>query len=126
MATEIDIENTALRTDDIKKILEARSQVGHTITTYTNGTPKCFADFCIVLIGDKPKDFDAIMSIKPSDLIFKCPGHFTQAHIAAALGAFKSVTAARKNGWDKEVEQGLSEMNLRINRIKGIVSVWKS
>lgn len=123
MAVEIDIENTCLTKEDIKAILSSRREYQ---TSFHKGAPKRFNDFGIVLIGEKPDNFDDIMSIKPSDLIFKCPQWFTQAHIASALGAFKSVTAARKNGFDKEVEQGMSDIQMRINKVKGVVSVWKS
>lgn len=38
--------------------------------------------------------------------IIKFPEHWTLAHIMHAAGIFKSVSEARKNGWNKPIKPG--------------------
>jgi hypothetical protein len=37
------------------------------------------------------------------------PAHWTMAHIAKETGLFQSVSQARKNGWNRDIEVGYSE-----------------
>lgn len=39
------------------------------------------------------------------------------AHLVAAVGVFKSATQARKNGWDKPIPFGFTEIKVGKNKI---------
>lgn len=86
-------------------------------------------DFCTVLVG-----FDEIedarwhtLMCETADLetrrapIFTAPKSWTMAHILKALGAFKSVSDAKRNGWDKPIPEGFTDHRCRIDRLKGVV-----
>lgn len=51
--------------------------------------------------------------------IFTIPLEWKMCHVLAKLGAFPSVTQARKNGWDKEIPKGCTSILFRIKKIRG-------
>lgn len=61
----------------------------------------------------------------PSGPHFKAPHTWRMPQVLKALGAFKSSTAAAKNGWDLDIEEGFSQFQIRINNIKGVITLHK-
>ena len=90
-------------------------------------------DFCTVLVGwDKLTDerwkADIISTLELETReapVFLAPAGWRMAHILKALGAFQSVGDAKRNGWDKEVEPGMSTHLCRIRKVKGAFVTFK-
>ncbi len=65
-------------------------------------------------IAESVSDFDAEMFMGPFDdtdgPIIRFPSSWTMAHIMHEVGIFKSVTEARKNGWDKPIDRGFQHL----------------
>ena len=61
----------------------------------------------------------------PTGPHFRAPHSWRMPQVLKALGAFKSSTAAAKNGWDLDIEEGVSEFQIRINNIKGVITLHK-
>jgi hypothetical protein len=59
---------------------------------------------------------------EPSDTLLPFEAHETMAHLLARIGKFKSVSEARKNGWDKPVPLGWSEF--RIGKTTNLLEVF--
>lgn len=57
--------------------------------------------------------------------IFFCPWDWRWSKILAALKVFPSAGEAKRNGWDKEVEWGLTDGVVRIKKQRGILTIWK-
>lgn len=51
--------------------------------------------------GPQPED-------EPEDVFIVVPAEATWAHVLAGIGCFPSVSQARKNGWNKPVEDGFT------------------
>jgi len=65
-------------------------------------------DFCF--IGPKfDEQFDRKLFEDNDELIQIQPLWTTMAHLVAHVGIFKSVSEAKKNGWDKPIPSGWSE-----------------
>jgi len=61
----------------------------------------------------------------PKSPLFSAPIGWRMPHVLRALGAFKSATAASKNGWDLDIPEGYSEHQVRIANVKGIICIHK-
>lgn len=61
----------------------------------------------------------------PSGPHFQAPHTWRMPQVLKALGAFKSSTAAAKNGWDLDIAEGVSDFQVRINNIKGVITLHK-
>lgn len=61
----------------------------------------------------------------PTGPHFKAPHSWRMPQVLKALGAFKSSTGAAKNGWDFDIPEGVSEFQIRINNIKGVITLHK-
>ncbi len=48
----------------------------------------------------------------------------SMAHLLAFVGKFKSVSEARKNGWDRPVPKGWSEFKIGKNANQMILYIW--
>lgn len=57
--------------------------------------------------------------------IFTVPVNWRMPHVLKALGAFKSNGDAAKNGWNKDIEEGLHEHLCRIAHVKLAFSTFK-
>lgn len=57
--------------------------------------------------------------LEPSDGPFiPMPHGWTMAHVICQAGIFKSVTEARKNGWDKPIEKGFQTIEFKKRGVK--------
>lgn len=90
-------------------------------------------DFCTVIQGwDKITDdrwkalcIDTMALEDRQAPVFTVPDHWTMAHVMKALGAFKSVGDAKRNGWDKPIEEGHTDHQCRIDRLRGVVLTFR-
>lgn len=82
-------------------------------------------DFGTVYIGSPNKDDRACSDPQKGAPAFTAPAEWTFAHLMAALGAFPSVSQARKNGWNREIPHGCSSVLVRISKIRGEVWIHK-
>lgn len=57
--------------------------------------------------------------------LFVAPWGWRMPHLVKALGAFPSTSAAMKNGWNLDIPDGVSEHALRINKVRGIITIHK-
>lgn len=85
-------------------------------------------DFGTVFVGwdklqtDTQKESALDFSTAPESPLFIVPDEWRMPHLLRALGAFKSASQAAKNGWNKDIEPGITEIVIRINKVRG--SVW--
>lgn len=92
--------------------------------------------FGTVLIGmDKLVDCRWAMDIEKtlelderscSGTLFVCPEDWRMPQLLKAMGVFKSTNDARKNGWDKNIDEGLDFHIVRINKVRGIIWTYKA
>jgi hypothetical protein len=47
---------------------------------------------------------------EPEDVFVVVPAEATWAHVLAGIGCFPSISQARKNGWNKPIEDGFTPM----------------
>lgn len=82
-------------------------------------------DFGTILINSNIEN-DEFGFVAIPGMVFSAPSEWTMAHIMKALGAFKSVGDARRNGWNTEIEIGFFPIVVRLNKIQGIIWIWKA
>jgi hypothetical protein len=100
---------------------------------FIKGSLRKMVDYGTVFIVDPeilpldPLAVDLVvsMSTTPEGPHFSAPLHWRMPQVLKALGAFKSATAAMKNGWDLDIPEGYSEHQIRINNVKGVICVHK-
>lgn len=81
------------------------------------------AEFCF--IGPKCEESDKTMLFAPTDeLLPIMETDVSMAHILARIGKFKSIKDAKRNGWDKSIPLGWTEVTIGkgINRVD--VHIW--
>ena len=65
-------------------------------------------------IAEGVNQFDSDMFMGPFDEsdgpVIRFPKDWTMAHIMHAAGIFKSVSEARKNGWNKPIDRGFQHL----------------
>lgn len=91
------------------------------------------ADFATVLVGwgqvTDERWRESILSMLALEVrqapIFTAPEGWRMAHILKALGSFASVGDAKRNGWDKEVPEGVTDHICRIRKVKGAVLTFR-
>lgn len=116
--TPINLENTSF---------ELKEMVHHVPSTLAFKGEKLrpFQDFGTVFIGTVP-DEDKEMSIpQPGAPTFTAPENWRMPQLLRALGAFKSASAAAKNGWDMDIPEGCSSFVVKINKVKGEIWIHK-
>lgn len=97
-----------------------------TAMCWVKGKPTQLVDFGTVIVGEVDQVPDFVFSGEPGELRFMVPDHWRLCHVLAALKAFPSVGQARKNGWDKEIPEGMSQFVFRLNKVKGSITTWKA
>jgi hypothetical protein len=78
-----------------------------------------------VLVGDTP-DSDKELFFGPleeSDVWIKLSSDARWPDVMAAAGIFTSKSQARKNGWDKDIDEGFTD--IRVGKLKHRVTVLK-
>lgn len=121
----IDLENTVF---DPSQVIEDLP----TTLEFKGGTPgktdqlRPFRDLGTVFIGNIPKE-DKDMSLPQKGApVFTAPEHWRMPQLLRALGAFKSATAASKNGWDMDIPEGISHFLVKIRKVKSEIWIHKN
>lgn len=66
-----------------------------------------------VLIGECHVSWvETLFDPREDEFFLRVPIEMTWAHLLAALKCFPSVSQARKNGWNKEITEGWSEVTI--------------
>jgi hypothetical protein len=55
----------------------------------------------------------------------RAPVGWKMNHLARSLGMFDSASQAAKNGWGMEIPNGFSQHVIRINKLKGVITIFK-
>ena len=64
-----------------------------------------------ILIGECHDSWiETLFDPQEGEFFIRVPEAMTWAHLLAALKCFPSISQARKNGWDKEIPEGWSEI----------------
>lgn len=70
-------------------------------------------------------------NVRPTDLatlgceqdeIVEIEDHWIMAHVLSEVGIFPSVGQARKNGWNKPIPDGWTQ--LTVGKLKHIICIW--
>ena len=117
--TPINLTNTQFQ---LKSVVD--SNWNFTCLIWKNGVIS-MPDFGTVLVEGHFTEEDIEWVIGESSPIFLCPPEWRMPQLLRALGAFESATGAAKNGWDREIGKGLVDNQIRINKIKGIITTFK-
>jgi hypothetical protein len=129
MKTLIDLSTTIL---DFPSVVQTTNETISLLNKEKTGLVR-FPHACTVLVGwnaitDERWKSDIAETLHlettPSP-IFTAPANWRMPHVLKALGAFKSNGDAAKNGWNKDVEEGLHEHQCRIAHIKLSFSTYK-
>jgi hypothetical protein len=119
--TMISLENTVFQLSAVVKELPRT-------VSFQKGKFTAITDFGTVFIGldkasAKARDGILLCSAPQSGApCFTAPEEWRMPQLLRALGAFKSGAQAAKNGWNKEIEPGITEIQIRINKVRG--SLW--
>ena len=128
MKTWIDLEKTVF---DFPRI------VGEHLETCTvwdaSGRLIRVSDFATVIVGwgqiSDVRWQESIISTLELETrqapIFTAPEGWRMAHVLKALGAFASVGEAKRNGWDKEIPEGVTDHVCRIRKVKGAILTFR-
>lgn len=87
-------------------------------------------EFAICLIGNvSNNDIVSFFTDKDGNLckapFFKVPVEWKMPHVLKALGAFPSISQAMKNNWNFEIPNGFSQHQVRINKVRGVITILK-
>lgn len=69
-------------------------------------------------LGDKELFFGPL---KKDETFLELDTHMTMAHVMFQAGSFSSISQARKNGWDKPIPDGFTDM--RVGKLKRRVTI---
>lgn len=94
---------------------------------------KVLADFGTVLVFDPAilplsKELEGSVfatSVEEGSPLFEAPVEWRMPQLMRSLGAFKSASAASKNGWNFDIPEGFSQHSVRINKVKGCLTIHK-
>lgn len=117
--TIINLETTKFKFSEIIDYL------AHYIVIHHKGHPRGVKNFCLVLVGDSPWDEFILGTEQDYPVCFRCPADWDIAQIMHALGAFKSVDAARTQWADTSVPFGITELLVKIKGTKGAVTLFQ-
>lgn len=86
-----------------------------------------FGTIFVVPEGTDVSDEDSIaLGLKDDGgLLLRAPVGWKMNHLARSLGMFDSATSAAKNGWGMEIPNGFSQHVIRINKLKGVITIFK-
>lgn len=81
-------------------------------------------DFANIFVGTEPSQEDLeLFGIDKGTITIIVPSEWRWPQLAKMLGMFDSSTQASKNGWNKDIPKGFSQEEVRINKIRGIVTI---
>lgn len=120
---KIDLANTKF---DMKAVVNELPSSN----VFFKGKVNKLPDFGCVLISDVeiPEDLMELIeeiSINPESPVFLAPVSWRMPNVLKAVGAFQSTSQARKNGWDKDIDEGMTEVVVRIAKVRGVLTIHK-
>ena len=118
---KINLDTTVFNLSEVVPMIERQITLRH-----KSGMLVKFPDFGSIVVGN-PSNEDIELFLQPGEgePIFVAPSTWRMPNLLKALGAFSSISAAIKNGHDKDIPDGFTQILLRINRVKGVVTILK-
>ncbi len=116
----IDLETTVFEFAEVVSAIERRAPF------IKNGEVILLPDFGSFLVGNpSPEDIDLFLHPVDGEVMFTVPADWRMPNLLKALGAFDSISRAMKNGWNFDLPEGFSQFVVKINRIKGVITILK-
>ncbi len=130
--TPINLANDLLSDEDIASIvsLSARDRFVFIFDPKDHNKQISLPDFGTIFIG-----FDEnIKTIENLDCFIRndvetpliAPSNWKHSHLVKRIGMFPSVSQAAKNNFGSEIPAGFSQVIVRINKLRGILSILKN
>lgn len=96
----------------------------------TEGKRITMPDFGTVLIGFSSREELEAEELLPffagdTDVLWTAPSEWKLGHIAKRFGMFPSVSQAAKNGFGGDIPVGFSQVQLRANKMRGVLTFFK-
>jgi len=107
------------------KFAEVVDYLAHYTTILWQGNYRSVKNFCVVLVGDVLWDEVILGNHTDYPVVFRCPADWDIAQIMHALGAHKSLEAARSQWYDTTVPHGITELLVKIKGTKGALTLFK-
>jgi hypothetical protein len=85
-------------------------------------------DFGTVFIGfDSLENVDNCdLFLRPQETPLRAPESWKVGHLVKRLGMFPSASQAAKNGFGNDIPKGFSQVMVRVNKMRGILSIVKA
>lgn len=96
----------------------------------TDGKRVTMPDFGTVLIGFASREEFLSEELLPfiagdTDILWTAPKEWKLGHIAKRFGMFPSVSQAAKNGFGGDIPNGFSQVQMRANKVRGVLTFFK-
>ena len=129
MKAWIDLSATALDLSAVANRIEDRIQILTKDRTGLLWMPHA----CTVIAGwesltdDRWKDsiLRTLALKEPQSPVFTVPSTWRMPHVMRALGAFKSAGEASRNGWNKDIEEGMTLHTFKLAHSKWVFTTFK-
>lgn len=87
-------------------------------------------DFGTLLIGFESAEDIEQEPLMPflageTDILWIAPKEWRMGNVAKRFGMFPSISQALKNGFGAEIENGFSQVQLRCNKMRGVLTIFK-
>jgi len=129
MNTTIDISSETFTDADIAEMLVMASRDRFvTICDPKDNTKHLrLPDFGTVFIG--VADLESLdnldLFLQDQETPLKAPETWKVSNLAKRVGMFPSTTQASKNGFGADIPKGFSQVIVRVNKLRGIISIFK-
>lgn len=111
---------------DMKSLV---TNIGRKVPWVDKGKPTMETDFGTIFVGvighTNEKWWIELGDGCSGGLDLVCPPSWRMPQIMRAMGAFDSAGAAAKNGWNTDIPIGFSQHRIRINKVRGVVTICK-
>ena len=130
MLTPINIGSESLTDQDVAEIISMASRERFVMVFDNNKKcPVSLPDFGTVFVGFSPEEIPAIenldLFLRDQETPLVAPETWKVGHLAKRLGMFPSVSQAIKNGFGNDIPQGFSQVQVRVNKTRGILTIIK-
>lgn len=129
-SSTINIGSETLTDQDVVEIVSMGSKERFVLVFDQNKKcPVSLPDFGTVFIGFTPEEIPGIENLDlfllSTEAPLVAPESWKVGHLAKRLGMFPSVSQAIKNGFGNEIPVGFSQVQLRVQKTRGILSILK-
>lgn len=76
-------------------------------------------------LSEIPAEDVASLGLVDGGLLLRAPVGWRMNHLVRSLGVFESASQAAKNGWNMDIPNGLSQHIIRVNKLKGVITIFK-